>query len=74
VGRNDFAPGDRVKIKGFPFTGRTGTVIGRDRHLGQKLWTVELDQPGPSGGGLFHGRSGNLVKLDPDDDPRQYRV
>jgi hypothetical protein len=73
MGSKDFAPGDRVRVTGHPFRGHTGTVIGRERFIGLKTWVVELDQS-KAGTSVFHGRSGDLQKLDAADDPRQYRT
>jgi hypothetical protein len=41
--------------------------------MGLKTWVVELDQS-KAGTSVFHGRSGDLQKLDATDDPRQYRT
>jgi len=73
VSARKFAAGDRVVIKGFPFTDHTGTVVRRSRLLFRKVWVVELDNPGPGGQGIFRGPDRNLKGLDTDDDPRRLR-
>ena len=46
-GRDDFGPGDRVVLVGWPFKGRfggrTATLIRPKRWLGQRAWLVDLD-------------------------------
>jgi hypothetical protein len=68
-----FKLGDRVRIKGYPFTGHTGTVIGQTRVMLTDMWVVELDQASGLGGRLFKGSDKTLRPLPVEEDPRNWR-
>lgn len=64
-----FKVGDRVRIKGFPFTGHTGTVISLGRFMLRKMWLFNSTKPRGSAA-AYSGPDSNLRPLPPEEDPR----
>jgi hypothetical protein len=65
-----FVLGQRVRVKSSRVRGRTGTIIGRGRQMGMKVWFVELDVADAFGDRMFKAPDRRLQPLTPEQDPR----